>query len=50
MNPLTVQHPNAFVSKKSLIRLGTVAMVGAIVNLDAEVGSNYILNTGCFYY
>lgn len=45
--PLTVLHPNAFISKKALISPGTVVMAGAIVNSGAEVGDNCILNTGC---
>lgn len=39
-------HPNALISKYSIIGDGTVVMAGVIINADSKIGQHCIINTG----
>ena len=42
----TIVHPKAVISPSAILGEGTVAVAGAIVNMDVSVGKGCILNTG----
>ncbi|HFI0306653.1 TPA: acetyltransferase [Streptococcus suis] len=42
----TLIHPNAVISRRVLIKEGTVVMAGAIINSDVTIGKGCIINTG----
>jgi UDP-N-acetylbacillosamine N-acetyltransferase len=42
---ITALHPKSMISNSSEIGEGTVAMAGAIVNIESKIGRNVILNT-----
>lgn len=46
VNYLSINHPNAIVSKYSKIGIGTVVMAGTIINANSTIGNHCILNTG----
>ena len=45
--PATVIHPSATLADEIEIGRGTFAAAGVIVNVNARIGENVILNTGC---
>ena len=47
LNYATAVHPMAFVSKRSKVGEGTVAMAGVCVNTGTVIGRHCILNTSC---
>lgn len=47
LRPLAVVHPSAVIADGVVIGEGTLVAAGVIVNVDASVGRNAILNTGC---
>ncbi|WP_060483753.1 acetyltransferase [Pseudomonas sp. NBRC 111123] len=40
-------HPQAVISPRSAIGIGSVVMGGVVVNIDSRIGDGAILNTGC---
>jgi len=40
-------HPQAVISRHSVIGIGSVVMAGVVVNIDSRIGLGAILNTGC---
>lgn len=40
-------HPQAVISRHSVIGVGSVVMAGVVVNIDSRIGPGAILNTGC---
>lgn len=44
-NIATLIHPNAVISRRVSIGMGTVIMAGAVVNSDTTIGSGCIVNT-----
>lgn len=42
----TLIHPDAVISRRVLIKEGTVVMAGAIINSDVTIGKGCIINTG----
>ena len=45
-NIVSLIHPNAVISRRVSIGVGTVVMAGAIINSDAIIGKGCIVNTG----
>lgn len=45
-NVVTLIHPNAVISRRVQIGIGTVVMAGAVINSDSVVGDGVIINTG----
>jgi sugar O-acyltransferase (sialic acid O-acetyltransferase NeuD family) len=46
LTALTVQHPSAIISNKTVIGAGCQLLAGCIVNAGAELGMNVIVNSG----
>jgi sugar O-acyltransferase (sialic acid O-acetyltransferase NeuD family) len=46
LSPLLVQHPTAVCSSTSILEPGVQLLAGCIVNTDASIGANTIINTG----
>jgi acetyltransferase EpsM len=46
IEPLTLVHPTAAVSRSSSIGSGTVVMPNAVINPDSVIGANCIINSG----
>ena len=46
IHPVTLIHPNAVISRRVTIGVGTVVMAGAVINSDAVIGNGCIINTG----
>jgi len=47
LEPASAIHPAACLAASCVIGAGSVVLAGAIVNPDAAVGRNVVLNTGC---
>lgn len=47
LKPITVIHPSAVLASDAVIGAGTFVAAGVIVNSDARIAENSILNTGC---
>lgn len=47
LTPATVVHPTAVIAETVTLGAGTFVAAGVIVNVDARVGQDVILNTGC---
>ncbi len=45
-NVITLIHPNAVISRRVQIGIGTVVMAGAVINSDVVIGKGCIINTG----
>lgn len=43
---VTLIHPEAIISRRVKIGIGTVVMAGAVINSDVEIGNGCIINTG----
>jgi len=43
----TIFSPNSYVSKYAKVSEGTIAMHGVVININASIGSNCILNNKC---
>lgn len=46
LNPVSVIHPSAVISRYAEIGLGCVVFAGAVVNIGAKIGECAIVNTG----
>jgi sugar O-acyltransferase (sialic acid O-acetyltransferase NeuD family) len=46
LNPVSVIHPSATISKYAEIGLGCVVFAGAVINVGAKIGQCAIVNTG----
>lgn len=46
IEPATLVHPTAAVSRSATIGLGTVVMPNAVINADSVIGANCIINSG----
>src|SRR3989338_3609837 len=46
LQPFTLVHPSAFISKRAQVGEGTVVLAGAILNAGVYIGRNVIINTG----
>lgn len=46
VNPVTLIHPDAVISRRVVIGEGTVVMAGAVINSDTVIGKGCIINTG----
>jgi sugar O-acyltransferase (sialic acid O-acetyltransferase NeuD family) len=46
LNPVSVIHPSATISKYAEIDLGSVVFAGAVINIGAKIGQCAIVNTG----
>lgn len=47
LNPATIVHPTAVIAEFVSLGAGVFIAAGAIVNTEAVIGDNAILNTGC---
>ena len=47
LSPLSVIHPSAVIAPSVAIGAGTFVAAGVLVNVDARIGEDAILNTGC---
>lgn len=47
LEPVSVVHPSAVIAPDAHVGPGTFVAPGVIVNVDARIGENAILNTGC---
>jgi len=47
LNPVSVIHPSAVIAPSVVIGAGTFVAAGVVVNVDARIGEDAILNTGC---
>lgn len=47
LEPLSVIHPSAVIAKSVVIGAGTFIAAGVVVNVDARIGEDAIVNTGC---
>lgn len=47
LEPATVVHPSAVIARGVVMGPGTFVAAGVVVNVDARIGSDVILNTGC---
>jgi sugar O-acyltransferase (sialic acid O-acetyltransferase NeuD family) len=47
LEPVTVIHRSAVISRLARVGVGTVAMANVVVNNGADIGEDVILNTGC---
>ena len=45
--PASVVHPSAVIGSGVRIGGGTLVVGGVVINVDADIGENVILNTGC---
>lgn len=46
LKPISITHPNVWISDSATWQPGLVAMAGAIINADAHLGMNCIVNSG----
>lgn len=46
LEPLTVIHPGAIVSRRATLGAGACVLAGAVINAGANVGVNALINTG----
>lgn len=46
LNPVSIIHPAAVISKHAEIGLGSVVFAGAVINIGARIGQCAIVNTG----
>ena len=44
--PVTLVHPNAYISRAATLGVGATVMVAAVLNSDVQLGENVIINTG----
>lgn len=47
LEPISVMHPSAIIAPGVALGPGVFVAAGVIVNIDARIGANTILNTGC---
>lgn len=47
LSPVSVIHPSATIAHSVVIGVGTFIAAGVVVNVDARIGQDAILNTGC---